>query len=360
MHDYNDVVVLRSLDQKDENSGRIILTILYLCVLGLCFVVPVFYYCRMHHEERSARRMREMELAGITEALEHSETNREETRAARRKYREERRARIIQLFAPVRMILKEEHFPHLRNRIMCPTEDGSHNETLVLKGTRLEDNATSEEGDDNDSMNRIEEGMVVGCNQQEELHNKGVLIPSGNDDVNDDDSSVENTLMIEIPAPGLYVKCKSDSSSGKLRQVPIVCSICLCNYKVGSDIVWSSNNACDHVFHEHCIEQWIMKQREGPLCPCCRRDFVLDPFDLEDGDEYVPSMLTTTTTIAIGNSTSQNLEQGTGHDNSHNDDNFAADGGGGNAGRSNDITRHQQYPVGAEQNRNQEPLESSG
>jgi hypothetical protein len=22
-----------------------------------------------------------------------------------------------------------------------------------------------------------------------------------------------------------------------------------------------------------------MKQREGPLCPCCRRDFVIDPFD---------------------------------------------------------------------------------
>lgn len=23
-----------------------------------------------------------------------------------------------------------------------------------------------------------------------------------------------------------------------------------------------------------------MKQREGPLCPCCRRDFIVDPFDL--------------------------------------------------------------------------------
>ena len=23
-----------------------------------------------------------------------------------------------------------------------------------------------------------------------------------------------------------------------------------------------------------------MKQREGPLCPCCRRDFVVDPLDL--------------------------------------------------------------------------------
>ena len=27
-----------------------------------------------------------------------------------------------------------------------------------------------------------------------------------------------------------------------------------------------------------------MKQREGPLCPCCRRDFVIDPYDMEDED----------------------------------------------------------------------------
>lgn len=25
-----------------------------------------------------------------------------------------------------------------------------------------------------------------------------------------------------------------------------------------------------------------MRQRDGPLCPCCRRDFVIDPFDLQD------------------------------------------------------------------------------
>ena len=29
-----------------------------------------------------------------------------------------------------------------------------------------------------------------------------------------------------------------------------------------------------------------MKQRGGPLCPCCRRDFVIDPLD-DDTDENV-------------------------------------------------------------------------
>ena len=45
-----------------------------------------------------------MELAGITAALDRSDTNREESRAMRRKYREERRARIVQLFASVRIV----------------------------------------------------------------------------------------------------------------------------------------------------------------------------------------------------------------------------------------------------------------
>lgn len=70
----------------------------------------------------------------------------------------------------------------------------------------------------------------------------------------------------------------------ELRRVPNECSICLCEYKLGSDVVWSSNPKCDHVFHTSCIEQWLMKQRDGSLCPCCRRDFVVDPFDFGSGE----------------------------------------------------------------------------
>ena len=97
-------------ESSERNRGRTVLTVLYLCVLGLCFVVPVFYYFRMHCEERTARRMRELEIAGITAALSESENlHREESRAVRRKYREERRARILQLFAPVRMVRIDEN-----------------------------------------------------------------------------------------------------------------------------------------------------------------------------------------------------------------------------------------------------------
>lgn len=88
-------------DESSQSRGRTVLTILYLCVLGLCFVVPVFYYFRLHCFEENVRR--ELEL-DFTTALEQSELHREESRAARRKYIEERRARIVQLFGPVRMV----------------------------------------------------------------------------------------------------------------------------------------------------------------------------------------------------------------------------------------------------------------
>lgn len=90
----------------------------------------------------------------------------------------------------------------------------------------------------------------------------------------------EDSLRILIPVPGLHVAVPPENLPTRL--VPANCAICLSDYRVGAQVVWSSNSACEHVFHLDCIEKWIMKQREGPLCPCCRRDFCVDPYDTED------------------------------------------------------------------------------
>lgn len=90
---------------QSDSRGRAILTILYLVVLGLCFVVPIFYYFRMHMEDRRLRRLRDMQLQSVIAGLQDSSPEvREEMRAARRKYREEKRARILQLFEPVHLV----------------------------------------------------------------------------------------------------------------------------------------------------------------------------------------------------------------------------------------------------------------
>lgn len=96
----------RMLQNENAPRGRTVLTVLYLCVLSMCFVIPFLFYIRMHCDDRRNRRLIDSEIAVIAQSLDDSQGQhqREESRATRRKYREERRARIIQLFSPVRMV----------------------------------------------------------------------------------------------------------------------------------------------------------------------------------------------------------------------------------------------------------------
>ncbi|KAL3897332.1 MAG: hypothetical protein SGARI_006948 [Bacillariaceae sp.] len=113
----------------------------------------------------------------------------------------------------------------------------------------------------------MQDRIRMGVDDEDE-EDKFVLVPQ---------PGLPKGAFLDVSEPTQNETTKNDTDD--MRQAPIECSICLCEYTVGSDIVWSSNPQCDHVFHAECIEQWLMKQREGPLCPCCRRDFVIDPFD---------------------------------------------------------------------------------
>ena len=61
--------------------------------------------------------------------------------------------------------------------------------------------------------------------------------------------------------------------------VPNCCAVCLGDYEVGDSLIWSSNNSCNHAFHQECIVEWLLKQnnRQTP-CPLCRNEFT----DLEE------------------------------------------------------------------------------
>jgi hypothetical protein len=57
------------------------------------------------------------------------------------------------------------------------------------------------------------------------------------------------------------------------RKVANCCAICLCEYEINENIVWSNNKACKHAFHDCCILEYLQnKQKEFP-CPCCRLPF---------------------------------------------------------------------------------------
>jgi Ring finger domain len=153
---------------------------------------------------------------------------------------------------------------------------------------------------------------------------------SGGGDGGGDYGEEDDTLLVEIPCPGLLAlstaapvrtEQRQQPCAGRMRQVSALCTICLGTFQVGSDIVWSSNCACEHVFHEACIEKWLMIQQQrygGPLCPCCRRDFVVDPYDYmetEDVDDDANRInvdarhdATTSSNNDIGETTNNNID----------------------------------------------------
>ena len=47
---------------------------------------------------------------------------------------------------------------------------------------------------------------------------------------------------------------------------PPECIICLEGYEPGQSISWSKFGECDHIFHTKCIEEWLSKHNDCPLC----------------------------------------------------------------------------------------------
>ena len=91
-----------------------------------------------------------------------------------------------------------------------------------------------------------------------------------NQNQTDGHSSVKITQSISI-------------NNGSIQQPPHLhkmitsdpCSICLDNYKVGNEVVWSTNPNCVHVYHKECMLTWLCKFGEG-CCPICRESFCIE------------------------------------------------------------------------------------
>jgi len=78
-----------------------------------------------------------------------------------------------------------------------------------------------------------------------------------------------------------------------------VCPICLDNFEVGDTVMFSRNNSCAHVFHEECLLQWLLEQRENE-CPTCRACFIASP-----KKDLATSSSSSVTTLSDGNTTSE-------------------------------------------------------
>ncbi len=62
------------------------------------------------------------------------------------------------------------------------------------------------------------------------------------------------------------------------------CAICLGDYQAGDIICSSHNSKCTHHFHQTCIFEWLLQDRDD--CPCCRNNYLaLSDVDDDDDDD---------------------------------------------------------------------------
>jgi hypothetical protein len=112
------------------------------------------------------------------------------------------------------------------------------------------------------------------------------------------DNDVETATHLDVEDDGCdagYLVLRSGGKSQQQpRKVPNGCAICLGPYEVGETVVWSSNAACQHAFHQDCMVDWLCKMKvlttqshrhpsqqdradsstSTPCpCPCCRQEF---------------------------------------------------------------------------------------
>jgi Ring finger domain len=81
----------------------------------------------------------------------------------------------------------------------------------------------------------------------------------------------------------------SETASSNTRESawgeePWICAICLAPYVVGDEICWSRNPECTHVFHHECIEHWLYKHDD---CPVCRAVYITTSYENDSSNPAV-------------------------------------------------------------------------
>ncbi|CAJ1966366.1 unnamed protein product [Cylindrotheca closterium] len=71
----------------------------------------------------------------------------------------------------------------------------------------------------------------------------------------------ESSPQEKLPADEYVSTKKDDSTCGDE-----CCAICLEPYAIGDDLCSGKTEKCSHVFHEHCLIEWIRRHNRCPLC----------------------------------------------------------------------------------------------
>ena len=97
----------------------------------------------------------------------------------------------------------------------------------------------------------------------------------GNDE-EEDDGKIDKKSVKEKSSIG-RLSIRNMLSSWRKPSISDECCICLEGYKPGEVICAAKTDACDHVFHEDCVREWL---KNHDRCPLCRVNLM----NVEDGD----------------------------------------------------------------------------
>lgn len=162
-----------------------------------------------------------------------------------------------------------------------------------LTGENSGETVQQEEGEDSDhdvEAGQVEEPAAI-LPEDEDTGTQNVdesELFQNNENNNDDvvEEDLRSSTQSKCPGTDFEIGSLADSAmselyvlqikqpDGTLKQVPGSCAICLCQYVVGDRVVWSKHPACQHVFHEDCMVDWLVNVRSEATCPCCRQEFI--------------------------------------------------------------------------------------
>ena len=120
----------------------------------------------------------------------------------------------------------------------------------------------------NEDDDKVQESQLSTCDIEEGRMENITLDVVGKQD--DDFTETEDDTT------QLYIPSHRRKSPQQCCMVSNLCAICLDSFHVDDVIVWSSNIQCQHVFHEFCVIDYLVKvkKNKGQPCPTCRQNFI--------------------------------------------------------------------------------------
>lgn len=176
-------------------------------------------------------------------------------------------------------------FRHNRRtvRVDTPTTSRTRNPSHQIidpqRSQRLDyraDNSDSMHGETFDTMENKDDRLQIILQSIICKNLNGMKTSSIDDSIVNDEEQGNNMTSNGIVSSALNDETPSASqSNGPNINLPNVystmsCPICCESYLSDDSIAWSKNNTCNHVYHEACIINWLLKHDE---CPLCRRSY---------------------------------------------------------------------------------------